>query len=154
MIERQTGRVSVWVIGGAVGAAAAAASYSIMYRLRRRRMPQVVARAIDELELAAVEALRRDAVTSGSPIDVAVLAPGMVELTGRVPDDATGQRAARLLHALPGVRTVINRLVAVAEEERLAENRARRERADPPSASAVVTRRPRTRRPARRSARG
>jgi hypothetical protein len=86
---------------------------------------------LDQLEEAAVEALRRDRLTGSCAIDVAALGPGIIELSGIVPTTEIGQRAARLLHALDGVRTVVNRLETGSLEDRLAENRVRRAHGEP-----------------------
>jgi len=66
--------------------------------------------ALDVLEEAAVDALRADEITGNCAIDVTAIAPGILELTGSVPDHDTAERAARVLHAVAGVRTVVNRL--------------------------------------------
>ena len=118
-------RVPTWLWTVAAVAGASAVAYGVIRFLRAGRA-RVPTSELDILEDAAVERLRRDPVTGKSPIDVSALAPGIIELTGIVPSHEAGQRAARLLHALPGVHTVINRLDTGSLEERLATNRARR----------------------------
>lgn len=131
MFERKTPAVTPWAIGVSAAGAAAAAAYGVL-RLVRSRGPGAMPRsALDALEEAAVEELRRDEVTGSAPIDVAAIAPGIIELTGVIATNDVGQRAARLLHSVPGVRTVINRLDTGTVEEQLALNRERRARGEP-----------------------
>jgi hypothetical protein len=120
----QEDRVPVWLWAAAAAAGASAVAFAVL-RFARRQRERGPASELDLLEEAAVERLRRDAVTGRAAIDVSALAPGIIELTGTVPSHETGQRAGRLLHALPGVHTVINRLDARSEEQQLAAARAR-----------------------------
>jgi hypothetical protein len=117
-----------WVV--AVGAGAGTAAFAIL-RFTRRRRTAAARGALDTLEESAVEVLRRDRLTGNCAIDVAALGPGIIELSGIVPTLEIGQRAARLLHALDGVRTVVNRLETGSLEDHLAENRLRRARGEP-----------------------
>lgn len=130
MLRRQQDGVPVWAIAAGAAAGATAISFAVLRTLRRRRrLPPGT--SLDALEDAAVEVLRRDPQTGGCAIDVAAIGPGMIELTGVVPTHDTSQRAARLLHALSGVRTVVNRLDTGALEQQLATNRTRRARGEP-----------------------
>jgi hypothetical protein len=115
---------------GAV-AGVSAVSFAMLRTMRRRSRPSQPGTPLDALEDAAVEALRRDAQTGVCAIDVAALSTGIIELTGVVPTQEVAQRAARLLHSLSGVRTVINRLDTGALEEQLAHNRSRRSKGEP-----------------------
>jgi len=117
-----------WAV--AVGAGASAAAFTIL-RYARRRRQAVATTELDQLEVSAVEALRRDRLTGSCAIDVAALGPGIIELSGVVPTLDIGQRAARLLHALDGVRTVVNRLETGTLEDKLADNRLRRAQGEP-----------------------
>jgi hypothetical protein len=117
-----------WAV--AVGAGASAAAFTIL-RYARRRRETVATTELERLEESAVDALRRDRLTGSCAIDVAALGPGIIELSGIVPTLDIGQRAARLLHALDGVRTVVNRLEAGSLEDRLADNRLRRAQGEP-----------------------
>ena len=128
MQERKREGLLPWVV--AVGAGASAAAFTIL-RYARRRRTSATTGVLDQLEEAAVEALRRDRLTGSCAIDVAALGPGIIELSGIVPTTEIGQRAARLLHALDGVRTVVNRLETGSLEDRLAENRVRRAHGEP-----------------------
>jgi hypothetical protein len=130
MFRRQQQGVPVWLLAAGAAAGASAISFAMLRTVRRRRSPMVTS-DLDVLEDAAVEVLRRDPLTDGCAIDVAAVGPDMIELTGVVPTHEIAQRAARLLHALPGVRTVVNRLDTGALEQQLAANRGRRARGEP-----------------------
>ena len=129
MFRREQEGVPTWVVAAGAVAGATAIAYAVLRVVRSRRQPVVT--GVDHLEEAAVEALRRDPQTGSCAIDVAAIAPGMIELTGMVPTHEVAQRAARLLHALPGVRTVVNRLDTGALEQQLATNRVRRAGGEP-----------------------
>jgi hypothetical protein len=131
MFRREPDRVAPWVLAAAAVAGATLISFAFLRIARRRGRRVPSTSALDFLEDSAVAALRRDPQTGVCAIDVAAIAPGIVELTGNVPTHEVGQRAARLLHALPGVRTVINRLDAGTLEQHLADNRNRRARGEP-----------------------
>jgi hypothetical protein len=130
MIRREPDRLLPWAVAAGAAAGAGAAAYAITRMLRSRRAAQAVG-VLARLEDAVVEALRRDATTGACAIDVAALGPGIIELSGVVPTQEVGQRAARLLHALTGVRTVVNRLEVGSLEDRLADNRQRRAEGEP-----------------------
>lgn len=128
MDSRELHRAAPWALAVGAAAGTAAVAWSVLRAMRGRRdRPFRPHRStdLDRLEEAAVDALRRDPVTGACAIDVAAIAPGIVELSGVVPNGEAGHRAARVLHALPGVRTVINRLEEGSVEERLAANRTR-----------------------------
>jgi hypothetical protein len=136
MFPRRQTRPDPWALaaGAAAGAGALAFAIARGVRLMRRRSPSAApefASELDMLEDAAVEVLRRDRQTGVCAIDVAAIAPGIIELTGRVPTQDAGQRAARLLHSLSGVRTVISRLEVATFEERLASARSRSAHGEP-----------------------
>lgn len=131
MFRREPHRFNTLAVGvGAAAAAAAGVAAIAVTRALRRR--SVRAHAEDGgLEGAAVEVLRRDPDTGSCAIDVALIAPGILELTGVVPTRQVAHRAADLLHTLPGVSTVISRVEVGTLEERLAANRERRANGDP-----------------------
>jgi hypothetical protein len=133
MFRRQTPRTEIWAIAAGAAAGAGALAFAVargvrMLRRRRERShdeyPAMPAE-LEALEDAAVELLRRDRHTGVCAIDVAAVGPGIIELTGLAPTHEVSQRAARVLHALPGVRTVISRLDVGTAEERLAASRIR-----------------------------
>jgi hypothetical protein len=127
-------RPEPWALAAGAAAGAGAVAFAILQgaRLLRRRQPvdYGLPAELDSLEDAAVEVLRRDAETGVCAIDVAAIAPGIIELSGVVPTQEAAQRAARLLHSLSGVRTVISRLEVGTFEERLASARARNAQGD------------------------
>lgn len=133
MSRHMSDRMPPWgmlVVGAA--ASATAIAYAALRTARRSRDEgRREGREIAELEENVVQRLREDAITGSCAIDVAAIAPGIIELSGVVPNDEAAKRAARLMHSVPGVRTVINRLEEGSVEERLAENRARRLRGEP-----------------------
>lgn len=133
MFRREPEGVPVWALAVGTFAGVTAVSFVVLRMLRRRRQARPAGTPLDMLEEAAVDALRRDARTGRCAIDVAAVAPGIIELSGVVQTHELGQRAARLLHALPGVRTVINRLETGTVEQRLADNRKRRASGAPAS---------------------
>jgi hypothetical protein len=129
MFRREPERLAPWLLAIGAVAGATALTFGVLRMLRQRR-DRPATTSLEHLEDAAVDALRRDSLTGECAIDVAALAPGIVELTGVVPTYEVGQRAARLLHSLPGVSTVINRLDTGSLEAHLADNRGRRARGD------------------------
>ena len=110
MFRKDSGPVAPWLLAVAAVSAASAAAFGLVQVVRGRRQAASPQGDLDRLEGAAVEVLRHDSVTGGCAIDVAALAPGILELTGTVPTHDAGQRATRLLHAVAGVKTVINRV--------------------------------------------
>jgi hypothetical protein len=135
MWRRKPAGPDSWMVT-AVAAGAAAGAGAIAFAVLRgvrivRQRQQRVWTELDLLEDQAVEVLRRDSVTGSCAIDIAAIGPRTVELTGVVPTHDAAQRAARLLHALPGVNTVISRLEIGSFEARLADNRERLARGEP-----------------------
>lgn len=130
MKARELQRLMPWAAAAGLTAGIGGAVYYAV-RLVRRRRARAVPGVLDRLEESAVEALRRDRVTGGCAIEVGAVGPGIIELTGTVPTQEAGDRAARLLHAVAGVRTVVNRLETGTLEEHLAENRWRRAQGEP-----------------------
>lgn len=134
MFRRHRERLSPWTLaaGAAAGVGAGAATLVLLRKVRRTRAASLgPASALEALEDAAVDLLRRDRVAGACAIDVAALAPGIIELTGVVPTTDVAQHAARLLHGMSGMRTVISRLDVGTIEERLAGNRERLARGEP-----------------------
>jgi len=114
------------VFAGIVGLAAGTAAAGGTFLLRRSWRQRSQAGVYESLEIAVVDALCADDVAGACPIDVAALGPGLIELTGTVPDEAAGARAAEVAQRVAGVHTVVNRLVVEQLEHRLAETRRRR----------------------------
>jgi hypothetical protein len=138
MLHRHPKRPEPWALAAGAAAGAGAVAFAVLQgvRLLRRRQARhehapTVPAELATLEEAAVALLRQDRATDSCAIDVAAIAPGIIELTGVVPSHEVGQRAARILHSLSGVRTVISRLEVGSFEARLAEARGRRARGEP-----------------------
>jgi hypothetical protein len=138
MFERRTSGTEAWAVAAGAAAGAGVLAFAILRsvrELRRRQYTEDMVPALpaelEALEEEAVELLRRDVETGECAIDVAAIAPGIIELTGYVPTAELGQRAARVLHALPGVNTVISRVEVGSYEARLADARGRYSRGEP-----------------------
>jgi hypothetical protein len=71
------------------------------------------------LEDGVIDALRQDKVLRARGIDVAGIAPGIVELTGSVDNEAEAHHAVEVVQGVAGVRTVVNRLDLTEFEHRL-----------------------------------
>lgn len=80
-----------------------------MRRVRRRTGEQAENPGAVEREILSI--LRSNAATRGLPLTVRSMAPGLVELTGTAPDEATREVAGRLARGVPGARTLVNRIL-------------------------------------------
>lgn len=80
---------------------------------------------LQDLEASVLARLAADPELCRRPLQVAALARGILELSGEVASRAEAFRAARLARGVPGVRTVLNRLIAPEEMEPRDELRAR-----------------------------
>lgn len=130
-MARARGRQNL--LAGLVGVAVGAAAAGGTWWLRRRQHPGV--RGLDResarLEARVVDALCEDEVAGSCPIDVAALGHGVIELTGKVPDEGAADRAAEVAQRVEGVHTIVNRLEVELVERHLAETRRRREEGAP-----------------------
>lgn len=115
--------------GLALGTAAAGGTYWL--RRRQRSRAGGLDRESIQLETRVVDALCEDEVAGRCAIDVAALGHGIIELSGRVPDEAASDRAAAVAQRVEGVHTVVNRLELEQMERQLAETRRRREQGAP-----------------------
>jgi hypothetical protein len=93
-------------------------------RLRRMAGDQT---ALTELEDAVLDSFFADAVLSERGVDVGAISHGIIELSGSVWSDDEADRAVRLANAIPGVRTVVNRLAIEQESQARESRRAGRE---------------------------
>ena len=104
-----------FLVGGSFGRMTAHRVKRALKRRRRRRGEIRPGDWTDDnsetLEARAVDALRGNPVLARRPIRVRVLAPGLVELAGRVESSAERQRAGQLVRRLTDVTDVINRLL-------------------------------------------
>jgi hypothetical protein len=102
----------------ALAAGAAVGAGLVWWQWSRRRAAHRVEGRLVQLEQAAVERLLADERIAGQPIEVAALAPGILELSGAVETAQDASRAVALAQGTPGVRTVLNRLEVLEELER------------------------------------
>jgi hypothetical protein len=126
---KRSGRTRVL---GAVGIGLAVGGAAFMvWRMRRRLWDRPASYPGSDLEDAVVDALRQDARAGSSAIDVAAVAPGVIELSGTATDWMAARRAVELTQAVEGVTTVVNRLDIEALENQLARTRQRFANGDP-----------------------
>jgi hypothetical protein len=118
-------RTSRSLLAGALGVGAGAAYAAVRILWRHRRERPHLDPALERLETQTVDALCADPVTGRCAIDVAALGPGVIELSGSVPDEDAGNRAADVTQRVPGVVTVVNRLRVEVLERHLEETRRR-----------------------------
>lgn len=78
-----------------------------------------------ELEERVLEAYRNDPILAERAIDIGAIGDGIIELSGWVGDAEETTHAVTVARGVPGVETVVNRLV-VGEREELFEANARR----------------------------
>lgn len=119
------------LLAGIVGLAAGGAAAGGTFLIRRRMRGRSAEPGYDRLEIDVVDALCADEIAGSCAIDVAALGPGLVELTGRVPDQDAAGRAAAVAQRVAGVHTVVNRLVVERVEQQLEETRRRYGAGDP-----------------------
>jgi hypothetical protein len=85
----------------------------------------------EELEDRVLEAFRNDPLLSERAVDIGSLGEGIIELAGRVENDDEAQHAVTLAGGVPGVETVVNRMMVGAREEQLEDAARRVEDGDP-----------------------
>lgn len=124
--QSKLGSTSMWAlaIGASVGLAAGlviAARSGLFSRMGGNRLNRV----LSAMEEQIVQLLSFDSILGQRAVEVAALAPGIVELTGTVNSDEEAHRAVELAQRAHGVRTVLNRIDVAPLETRLAGNRRR-----------------------------
>ncbi len=82
----------------------------------------------DDVERAVQAALTEHPATRSLAVEARAVGNGIVELTGRAPDDAARQLAADVARGVDAVEVVVNRIL-------VGESDAPQRRANPPSAS-------------------
>jgi hypothetical protein len=87
--------------------------------------------SLEQLETETVDALCADPVTGRCAIDVAALGPGVIELSGSVPDEDASDRAADVVQRVAGVATIVNRLRVEVLERHFEETKRRHDEGDP-----------------------
>jgi hypothetical protein len=85
----------------------------------------------EELEDRVLEAFRNDPILRERAIDIGSLGPGIIELAGWVETEDEAEHAVTLARGVPGVDTVVNRIVVGAREEQLEDAARRVEEGDP-----------------------
>src|SRR5436305_4107466 len=71
----------------------------------------------EELEERVLEAFRNDPTLSERAVDIGALEDGIIELTGWVNSEDESRQAMVVARGVPGVETVVNRLVTGTEEQ-------------------------------------
>jgi BON domain len=114
---------ALWILAAGVLAGFATATI-LTLRARRQRGPGAApVERLGALENAVIKALRSDAVLRTRAIDVAAVAPGIVELTGAVESEEEAHHAVDVVQGIAVVRTVLNRLNVGEFERRLRRQR-------------------------------
>src|SRR5688500_7001537 len=108
-------RTGLWLLAAGVAAGIAAAIY---FRRRMVRDRAQIPPELRKLEDDVLNALRADAVMRDRGVDVAAIAPGIMELTGTVETEDEAHHAVAVVQSVAGVRTVLNRL-DLARQDRL-----------------------------------
>lgn len=83
------------------------------------------------LERNVLEAFRNDPILSQRAIDISATNHEIIELGGWVHSEDEAEHAVTIARGVPGVATVVNRIVVGEEEARLADAARRREDGDP-----------------------
>ena len=83
------------------------------------------------LEERVLEAFRNDPVLSERGIDIGSVGEATIELTGWVETPEESERATTITRGVPGVETVVNRIIVGEEEDMLDENARRHADGDP-----------------------
>lgn len=83
------------------------------------------------VEERVLEAFNNDPVLAERAIDIGAMGRGIVELAGWVESDEEAEKAMTVARGVPGVDTVVNRLMVTDEERRLDDNARRFGRGDP-----------------------
>jgi hypothetical protein len=86
---------------------------------------------VEELEERVLEAFRNDPILCERAVDIGALEDGIIELTGSVNSDDESRQAMVIARGVPGVETVVNRLVIGTEEQLFDEAAHRYEDGDP-----------------------
>jgi hypothetical protein len=83
------------------------------------------------LEERVLEAFRNDPILSERGIDIGSVGEGTIELTGWVETPDESERATTITRGVPGVETVVNRIIVGEEEDMLDDNARRHAEGDP-----------------------
>jgi hypothetical protein len=94
--------------------------------------PKASLNGAEELEERVLEAFRNDPTLSERAIDIGAVEDGIIELTGWVNSEDEAHQAVVVARGVPGVDTVVNRLVVSPDEDRFEEAAHRYEDGEPP----------------------
>jgi len=83
------------------------------------------------IEERVLEAFNNDPILAERAIDIGTVGEGIIELAGWVDTDDEAEHAMTLARGVPGVDTVINRLLVEEEEQQLLDNVRKVEDGDP-----------------------
>ena len=83
------------------------------------------------LEERVLEAFRNDPILSERGIDIGSVGEATIELTGWVETPEESERATTITRGIPGVATVVNRIIVGEEEDMLDDNVRRHADGDP-----------------------
>jgi osmotically-inducible protein OsmY len=83
------------------------------------------------LEERVLEAFNNDPILAERAIDIGTMGAGIIELAGWVDSDDEAEHAMTIARGVPGVETVVNRLLVDDEEHQLGENIRRFQEGDP-----------------------
>jgi hypothetical protein len=79
--------------------------------------PKASLNGAEELEERVLEAFRNDPILSERAVDIGSVEDGIIELTGIVNSDDEAHQAVVVARGVPGVDTVVNRLVIKTDED-------------------------------------
>jgi hypothetical protein len=83
------------------------------------------------LEERVLEAFNNDPILAERAIDIGSMGRGIIELAGWVDSDDEAEHAMTLARGVPGVETVVNRLLVDDEEQQIGDNVRRFNEGDP-----------------------
>jgi len=83
------------------------------------------------LEERVLEAFNNDPILAERAVDIGAVGEGIIELAGWVDTDDEAEHAMTVARGVPGVDTVVNRLMVDDEEEQLENNTRRFKEGDP-----------------------
>lgn len=106
--RRKRRETTTWIVVAGVAAGVAAATWLGMRLARKRGM--LPSGELRRLEKSVIRQLREDPILRTRGVDVAAIAPGIVELSGVVDTMEESHHAVDVVQAIAGVRTVVNRL--------------------------------------------
>jgi hypothetical protein len=106
---------TAWILAGGLFVGFVTAVLLGVRKRRRSAMPSELRR----IEDGVIDALRHDAMMHGRGIDVAAIAPGIIELSGLVESDMEAHHAVAVARTVRGVSTVLNRLDVRESQRRL-----------------------------------